>query len=746
MRKLAVFAASCSAAVFGWQYGVPLLPLLLLLPAAIPAEHRRLRLLLVAAGLAAGLSWCALYQGIFYQPARQLAGRTVAAEATVTGWPRETEYGFSVPVSLRAASGPGIKAVLYADDLPAGTAPGHVLSTIAACRLSDVVRGESIDAYSAKGIFLFATAHGEITITRPEVVPLRHWPAYLSRALIGAIDDAFPGDTAPLIRALVTGNRDSLSDPFTAALQRTGLSHVVSVSGMHMAFLVGLLSLCLGPGRPKRRLLVCAPVILLFMAVAGNTPSVVRAGVMQLLLLAAPLANRESDSLTSLSAVLALLLLQNPFAARHIGLQLSFASVAGIFLFARPLYLTLSAPLPQKKALWLTPVRFLLRVLATSLAAILFTIPLVAFHFQMVSLISPLSNLLTLWAVSAAFGGGLLAGLAGLVVMPLARGLALVISPMVRYLNWVIPLLSGVPLAAVTMESFYYRAWLVFLYAVLAISLLWRGEKARPLLPAALCVLTFCGAVLFTNLTFRSGDLTVAVLDVGQGQSVVLRSGDRVAMVDCGGSDGSTAGNTAADYLTDLGRGTLDVLVLTHYHSDHAGGVPQLMERIRVSAIVMPDVDPSSTLRQWIAELAKEQGVPVLFLTEDTVFPLGDSDLTVYAPLGDGGVNEEGLSILCSAGDFDVLLTGDMPSPVEAKLVRHGNLPDIELLVVGHHGSKYSTSEDFLDAVTPELAVISVGYNSYGHPTDEVLTRLAQRHIELYRTDWMGTVTVTANH
>ena len=117
--------------------------------------------------------------------------------------------------------------------------------------------------------------------------------------------------------------------------------------------------------------------------------------------------------------------------------------------------------------------------------------------------------------------------------------------------------------------------------------------------------------------------------------------------------------------------------------------------------------------------------------------------MEIFAPLGSGTANEEGLSVLCSTAEYDVLITGDMDSTIEHRLVKYKSLPDIELLVVGHHGSKTSTSEEFLMATSPEAAVISVGYNSYGHPTAETLARLSTAGCNIYRTDLMGTIIFT---
>ena len=264
------------------------------------------------------------------------------------------------------------------------------------------------------------------------------------------------------------------------------------------------------------------------------------------------------------------------------------------------------------------------------------------------------------------------------------------------------------------------------------------------MVPLGLGTAGLCAALVFQAASHTAGRLTVSVLDVGQGLSVALLSGGRAALVDCGGTGADNPGDTAADYFQSLGLSRIDLVVLTHYHEDHAGGIPELLERLEVGLLVLPDVEEEDPLRREITALAEEKGIETLFLAEDADVTFGESALRIYAPLGSGGANEEGLSVLCTAGDFDGLITGDMNDTVEKRLVKYGSLPDLELLVAGHHGSKYATSEELLLATRPELAVISVGYNTYGHPAPETLERLAAAGCAIYRTDWSGTVTITA--
>ena len=304
--------------------------------------------------------------------------------------------------------------------------------------------------------------------------------------------------------------------------------------------------------------------------------------------------------------------------------------------------------------------------------------------------------------------------------------------------------LAALPFAALSTQSVYLKLWLALVYALLLLYLLGRGEKKRPLVPLGLGTAGLCAALVFQAASHTAGRLTVSVLDVGQGLSVALLSGGRAALVDCGGTGADNPGDTAADYFQSLGLSRIDLVVLTHYHEDHAGGIPELLERLEVGLLVLPDVEEEDPLRREITALAEEKGIETLFLAEDADVTFGESALRIYAPLGSGGANEEGLSVLCTAGDFDGLITGDMNDTVEKRLIKYGSLPDLELLVAGHHGSKYATSEELLLATTPELAVISVGYNTYGHPAPETLERLAAAGCAIYRTDWSGTVTITA--
>lgn len=757
MRKLAWFAACFSGAVFLAVYALPegvLLPAGLccaLLAAAgrLLQGHRRLRWMLVMLGLGCGLLWTAGYAALFHAPARALDGTEGPLSATVTGWPYTTSTGgCAVQVRFRGEAGCPINALLYLDEDALVLRPGDTLQVSARFRLADTLAGEENDYYFSRNILLFAYGEGELSYRRPALPPVTCWPTWVGKALKDSVARLFPPKTAGLITALITGDKSQLEGGLYSDLRRAGLAHVVAVSGLHVSFLCGVLTTLLGRGR--RAALAGIGLMFFFAAAAGSTPSALRAAFMQSMLLLGPLLGREDDRPTSLAAALFLLLVYNPYSAASISLQLSFAAVAGIYLCTQPLCQRWQKKLPRHPKglaarLGCRAWRVVTSTLAVSLGALVFTTPLVAYYFRSVCLIAPVSNLLCLWAVSDAFLGGLASAVVGLVLPWLGQLAALVTCLPANYLMWLAPKLGNLPFASVSAGSVYLCLWLGLVYAMLLLRFLWPRQSCRTLVPVSLAGTCLCAALLFQAAGGTGGRLNAAVLDVGQGLSVALCSGGNTALIDCGGSALDNAGDIAANHFQALGFGRIDLVILTHFHDDHAAGVPRLLERMEVGTLVLPDVEPDNPLRQEIVRLAQERKIPILWLTEDGQAELGQVQLRLYAPLGSGGGNEEGLSVLCSAGEFDLLVTGDMNATVEQRLVKYGALPQVELLVAGHHGSKSSTSEELLLAVEPEWAVISVGYNNYGHPAAETLERLAAAGCDIYRTDWSGTVRFMVN-
>ena len=281
---------------------------------------------------------------------------------------------------------------------------------------------------------------------------------------------------------------------------------------------------------------------------------------------------------------------------------------------------------------------------------------------------------------------------------------------------------------------------------MVAACVLLRGKFRYPT-AGALAIVTLVLALWLNVQPFRGGVLHMVALDVGQGQSVVLHSKEMTALIDCGSGSYLDAGDTAADYLQSVGVQTLDYVIVSHYHDDHCDGLPTLFARMKVKRLILPDIEPEDVFRAEVLSLAERHGIPVSFVRRDTALALGEASLTVYPPLDDTDMNEACLTALCSAGTFDALFTADINANTEHILITTHDLPDVEVMMAGHHGSKYSTGKELLAEVTPEVAIISSGTNNrYGHPNFEALRRLADAGATIYRTDLQGNIHITVNN
>ena len=745
MRRLALLGGGFSLGIFLAQY---LLPPAFWLPGAglclaltalavfllRRTDLPRRRALLLGCALAAGLGYNALYTQLVLSPAELLADtEREAVTMTLCEYPEATSYGAQVTVRLNGLT-PG-KAVYYGSEALLGLEPGNTVTCDVSFGSARTVRGEEIRSFTSKGVFLLCYRRGEETVETGSAGSLRWLPQRTARAMAERIDEIFSQDSAPFLTAILTGDRSGIPQKAGDDLSEVGLYHLLAISGMHCAYLMELLYLVLGRHRRRLTAFLGLPLLLFYALLSGASPSVLRACVMLSFLLFAPLFGRERDSLTAIFAALLLILLANPFAAASVSLQLSFAAIGGI-LWVTP---KLSDWLGKGRDLGAAG-RFVTGSVSVSLGAMVFTTPLCAVYFNSLTLISPVSNLLCLWCVGLIFCGGLLAVALSFLWLPLGPVLAFVPGLLVRYLLWMAGLLAKIPYHALYFSNPYLKYWLGLLYLLFGIAWLSREKgKRKWLLSAGLSAACLLYAVYLGSLRYAYGSLNAEVLDVGQGQSVILSSQGDFALTDCGSLNRwKDAGGIAAEALQSAGCRQLRYLLLTHYDYDHVSGVQGLLERVGAETLLCPPDGGDTDAQAAILAAAEANGTEVRFITEETTLPLGEATLTVYPPLGDDSSNERGLVYLVSAGDYDLLITGDIDAEMEQRLIERYDLPDIEALVVGHHGSKYSTSSELLDALRPETAFISVGSNSYGHPSDQAMERLAERDITIYRTDLQG--------
>lgn len=757
MRTLAAIAFSFSAALAllcylpegAWAFWaaaglVVLGGAALLLPALGKNKRLRLTLVLIALSLAAGLLYGRGWRHFIADPVREKCGGSHLFSATVCDWPQETDSGWRVTVRLTDAR--GAKAVCYLSDDAADLEPGQMLLGEAYWQDASVIKGTEITTFTARGVFALLYCN-----TFPDVSPgsagsVRYLPQHLARAMRDTISRVWPDETAAaILRAELLGDRSGIDTALSSRFSEAGVSHLFAVSGLHCAFLLTLLSLLVGPQRRRLLAAVGIAVLTVYMLMVGLTPSVVRACIMQFFLLLAPLFLRDADPPTSLASALLVILLWNPYAAQSVSLQLSFGAMLGLILVTPRVHDFFAGRIRPRKKPVRAAVSFLLSTLCSTLGAMVFTVPLTAYYFGVFSTVAPLTSLLCIPLASWNFMAGFLTALLGFVFLPAAQVLGYVCRVLTKLFLWVVDLACAIPYHTLYTDTNPYLVWwLVFAYAVFLLCIFSRERGRKYAFAAGVSVLTLVLCITLRTGEFRSGALTAVAVDVGQGASTLLRSGEDTILVDCGSSNRyKKPAQQVLSQLGSMGVERLSAVAVTHYHADHTNGLPELLERVAVDALYLPEIEDEYGVRDKLVALAAEKNIRVIFVTEQTEISLGAATVTVFPPVGKGDMNEQGLTYLCTSGDFDLLITGDMSGPTELALTQMYKLPDVEVLLVGHHGSKYSSQQEFLSKIEPDAAIISVGDNNYGHPTDAAISRLEAAGATVYRTDRQGCVTVT---
>ena len=292
---------------------------------------------------------------------------------------------------------------------------------------------------------------------------------------------------------------------------------------------------------------------------------------------------------------------------------------------------------------------------------------------------------------------------------------------------------ASVPLAAVYTKSVYIVVWLALCYGLILVLIFGKGK--RPLISLCLVGLGLCVALGLSWVEPMLWDCRVTAVNVGQGQCLILQHKGKTFVVDCGGDYADDAADCAAQSLLSMGIRRIDGLILTHYDADHAGGTAYLLHRIKADALYLPEGEKSA----GIIDAAGD--AQVVWIMEDLSLESEGMKITLFAPKSAGSSNESSIAVLFQTEKCDTLITGDMSQLGERLLMRRTSLPELEVLIVGHHGSDSSTSVELLEATSPEVAIISVGKdNRYNHPTQAVLERLEAAGCAIYRTDESGDI------
>ena len=587
-----------------------------------------------------------------------------------------------------------------------------------------------------------------------------------------AIDQAVPPPLNGIYRALVIGDQSKVDETTRTLFRDSGVMHILSVSGTHFAIISTLLFilchwllrrsawLILHANTRKLALLACLPTLIAYALLAGMNTPVLRTLIMCCTAVIALWTDRRKSISALLAAAALLILLIDPHALFTASFQLSFAAVASIALaaWALPMVKGHGTASPGEQPWHHRPLRWLIAALVASIAATLGTAPLLLHHFNHVSLVAPLSNLLIeplicLFSLPLA----LLACLALPFVPNLAALLLDLGAPALTISLEIMRIFTRLPLSSLWLAS--PPAWLTLLYYATLLLLIMRWHRDRKIWQPALA--SFAVIVLFHvfppyEVTARlKRDLTVTFLDVGQGSATLLEfpGGYRV-LVDGGGSSASsrTVGETViAPFLWHRGITRIDQLVVTHPDADHYNGIPFILSQFSPDSLWISRLAADDQFSQLISQ-AQDARLQVSTPTDGEELAIGEGGFRCIRNLatrgaGDsmikGSSNDAGLILQATLGSFDVLLPGDISRKMERQLIVEGRELTSTVLLAPHHGSKTSNSAAFFSAVAPEYLVVSAGRKTTGHfPHPGLQRQCEEAEIRMLTTAGDGTVRI----
>ena len=567
--------------------------------------------------------------------------------------------------------------------------------------------------------------NGEFTVlTEPSA-----WASGLGAIREGLRNNSGTGDAGALIPGMVLGDTSKQSPEFKEAMKRSGLTHLVAVSGANFAIVSSFVLWCMQflIRRKNYRVLATAIALVCFIALVRPSPSVLRAAAMAAVLLSAQLGKRASDSLPALGFAICAVVLGDPWQSRDAGFALSVLATAGLLLLAPKIEEKL--PTHQKLA----------GALAPPIAAMVFCAPILVALSGYLSPMSVVANLLAAPAVAPITVLGFIAAL----ISPIARWITQVIIFCIRFpagfITWVAHWVADFPVLTIHNGLIGFALVAAILLVLIVFKKHWKHSAA---------ILLIIVISLGWLQRWPAGDWQVAQCDVGQGDSLVINLGNHRAVVIDTGPDSAAEDKC----LKALGIKHIPLLILSHFHADHVGGLSGLLDGRSVQQVwITNNLEPKVESEMALKELKEAQ---VITVQRGLIAQIGEVNLKVVWPEattrsfeelpGEGSqINNSSIAVIASTKDWSLFSAGDLEPPAQHELIDRVDLVDI--YKVCHHGSKYQ-DDGLIQALSAQIALISVGAkNPYGHPAAETVDSLTRLGTQVVRTDRDGAVAITAS-
>jgi competence protein ComEC len=560
------------------------------------------------------------------------------------------------------------------------------------------------------------------------LTPPSRWAAALGAIRTGLRTHSGDGDAGALIPGMVLGDTSKQTAEFKDQMRRSGLTHLVAVSGANFAIVSSFVLWCMQfvIRRKNYRIIATAIALSCFIALVRPSPSVLRAAAMAAVLLSAQVTKRKTDSLPALGFAIAAVVIGDPWQSRDAGFALSVLATAGLLLFAP----VIENHLPTHKKL--------AGALAPPIAATVFCAPILVALSGYLSPMSIFANLLAAPFVAPITIVGFIAALLSPVVPALTSLLVFIIRVPAGLIVAIAHWSSGFPVLTI------HNGAIGFAIVATLVGLLWLFKRSWRRSTAVLLVVILS---LTWIQRWPGGDWQIANCDVGQGDSMVINlQHGRGIVIDVGPDP--IAENKC---LRNLGITEVPLLILSHFHADHVGGLSGLLQSRRVGQVwISNNLEPLLESTQALALLRESEIVTVqkglvsqiAGINFEILWPESTTRNFEAMP-GDGSqINNSSIAMLVTTPDWSMFTAGDLEPPAQHEIL--GSVRIVDIYKVCHHGSKYQDDE-LMSALSAQIAVISVGAkNSYGHPAPETIASLTRLGTQVVRTDIDGAVAITA--
>lgn len=557
------------------------------------------------------------------------------------------------------------------------------------------------------------------------------------------IDELFNKEAGALVKGLLLADKSQIDEETKTAFINSGVVHVLAVSGLHVGMISLIFYIIFGRFSPITRGVATLIGMLFYILITGAPASVVRASIMVAVIITAKSSGRDTNGFNSLAVAAFLILLFRPYDLFSPGFQLSFAAVLSI-LAAIPLIQSSVLKINNPFLKWVTQLMFV------SLAAQIGTLPLTIFYFGKISLVALFANLIVIPAIGVVVAVALLSLFIAIISISVAsfpaEFLNLFVSLLNSFILWSGNLnISFIQIVDFSLYDVAISSALIILFYFLYKRLIYISAKIITAISLAICLILYTSFDDF-ELT-PDGMLSLIMIDVGQGDAIFIKTPEgKTILIDAGNAGfGYDSGDRIVmPLLRRIGFNSVDYGFVSHMDADHFGGYYALMKNNFIKQLIKPHLDTTKSKDINFESAAAYNNIPIHYYS-DTIYPFENIRLyglvnTSKAPMIFFDSNNRGGVLKLSYGKIDFLLVGDAERESESYLVnRFKNFLNVEILKVGHHGSKTSSSEKFLNYVKPQMSLISCGVeNRFNHPSPFIVDRLINFGSEVFRTDLEG--------